>query len=112
MRTSDGLLNRVREEIRRRQTEASKRDDLSADHVDDGLTPVEAALHADARSRYEAGLSRLEEDERLAIIGRLELGYTFAEVASLIDKRTPDAARKHTERALRRLAEQMCVARA
>ena len=74
--------------------------------------PDEAALHADARSRYEAGLSRLEEDERLAIIGRLELGYTFAEVASLIDKRTPDAARKHTERALRRLAEQMCVARA
>ena len=106
------LLNRVREEIRRRQTEASKRDDLPAERIDAGPTPIETALDAEARGRYEAGLAQLEEEERLAVIGRLELGYTFAEVASLIDKKTPDAARKHTERALRKLAGQMCVDRA
>lgn len=101
------LLNRVREEIRRRQTEASKREPLPAEWADAGPTPVEAALNTEARDRYETGLAELEENERLAIIGRLELGYTYAEVASLIDMRTPDAARKHTARALRKLAEQM-----
>ena len=106
------LLNRVREEIRRRQTEVTRRDDLPDEQADDAPTPIESVLEAEAHGRYEAGLAQLEEDERLAIIGRLELGYTFAEVASLIGKRTPDAARKHTTRALRKLAERMCVASA
>lgn len=105
------LLNRIREEIRRRRGEASVTTALSDGLASDAPSPASLAETAEARSRYEHALGALDEDDRLAIIGRIELGYTFAEVASLVGKRTPDAARKHTERALRALAEQLRDAR-
>ena len=46
-------------------------------------------------------------DEREAIIARVELGYSNEELAEVLDKPTPDAARKAAHRALVRLAEEM-----
>jgi RNA polymerase sigma-70 factor (ECF subfamily) len=57
--------------------------------------------------RYESALDRLRPEEREAIILRVELGYTYDEVARLLDKPTSSAAHKATKRALVRLAEEM-----
>lgn len=57
--------------------------------------------------RYEAALQRLRPEEREAIILKVELGHTYADVARLLDKPTADAAHKATKRALVRLAEEM-----
>ena len=46
-------------------------------------------------------------EEREAIIARVELGYSYEELALMLDKPTSDAARKMAQRALVRLAEEM-----
>lgn len=60
---------------------------------------------------YEEALGRLRGEEREAIILKVELGYTYEEVARLLEKPTADAAHKATKRALVRLAEEMARGR-
>jgi RNA polymerase sigma-70 factor (ECF subfamily) len=57
--------------------------------------------------RYENALTRLRPAEREAIIARVEMGYTYEELADALGKPSPEAARKAAERALVRLAEEM-----
>jgi RNA polymerase sigma-70 factor (ECF subfamily) len=75
-------------------------------------SPLEQAIGRENLQRYERALARLDLVEREAIIGRVEMGYTFQELADALGKPTPDAARKATERALIKLAEEMRRARA
>jgi DNA-directed RNA polymerase specialized sigma24 family protein len=51
----------------------------------------------------------LRPDEREAIIGRVEMGYSYEELAEALGKPSPDAARKAAQRALVRLIQQMGV---
>ena len=48
----------------------------------------------------------LPPEEREAIIGRVEMGYTYQELADALGNPSADAARKAAERALVRLAEE------
>ena len=50
-------------------------------------------------------------EEREAIIGRVELGMTYADLAEALGKPSSEAARKTAARAFRRLAEEMKVDR-
>ena len=52
-------------------------------------------------------LERLTPQDREAIIGRVEMGYSYEELAEALGKPTADAARKAARRALVRLAEEM-----
>jgi len=61
----------------------------------------------EAVERYELALAQLNSAEREAIIARIELGQTFAEVAGALGKPTPEAARMAVNRALARLARLM-----
>ena len=56
---------------------------------------------------YDEALDRLTASEREAIIGRIELGLTYPELATAMGKPGPDAARMAVARALVRLAEEM-----
>ena len=61
-----------------------------------------------ASGYYEAMTGRLPtEEEREAIITRVEFGLSFAEVAEVLGKRSPDAARMAVVRALVKLAREM-----
>ena len=57
--------------------------------------------------RARAGDQRLNAEEREAVIARVEMGYSFEELAEALGKPTPDAARKTAHRAVVRLAEEM-----
>jgi RNA polymerase sigma-70 factor (ECF subfamily) len=106
------VLNKLRDELRKhgRQPEILTLDNtVSADAlgIEGGESPLALAVGAENLARYQQALGRLRAEEREAIIGRVEMGYTFQELADALGKPTADAARKATERALVRLAEEM-----
>ena len=106
----EAVLNRIRNELRRkgRQPHATDLDGIEIESVE---SPLEQAIGREAIERYEAALQRLSADEREAIIARVEMGYSYEELAEALGKPTPDAARKAARRALVRLAEEMrCAA--
>ena len=100
------VLNAIREELRRkgRRPDGTGLDGLEAD---DNLSPLEQAIGGEAIDRYERALARLKPAEREAIIGRIEMGYSYEELGAALGKPTPDAARKAAQRALLRLVEEM-----
>jgi RNA polymerase sigma-70 factor, ECF subfamily len=100
------ILNRIREELRRtkRRPPTSELDSAAEDN---GRSPLEEAIGREAIERYEQALARLRSQDRELVIARIELGYTNREIAELLDKPTPNAARMATERAIVRLAKEM-----
>ena len=70
-------------------------------------SPLEQAIGREAVEAYEKALERLKPEEREAIIARVELGYSYEELAVTLDKPSAEAARKTAQRALVRLAEEM-----
>jgi len=100
------VLNRIRDEVRRqrRQPDAA---DLSGLEIDAAQSPLEQAIGNEAVERYERALEQLSGEDRAAIIARVEMGYSYEELAEELGKPTPDAARKAAQRALVRLAKEM-----
>ena len=102
----EAVANRIRNELRR----CSPLIDTSVEP--DGLpsrmpSPLETVVSRQALQSYEHALSQLDENDRAAIIGRFEMGYSYDALARAMDRPSPDAARKVTERALRRLLSLM-----
>lgn len=100
------VTNRIRDEIKRFQGRPH-RQPMPAGAVSAAQSPLEAALGAEVFQRYEAALGSLGEAEREGVIGRLELGCSYEEIALLLDKPSPDAARMAVTRALEKLARLM-----
>jgi RNA polymerase sigma-70 factor (ECF subfamily) len=100
------VLNRVRNELRRkgRQPHATDLDGIEIESLE---SPLEQAIGREAVDRYEGALQRLTTEEREAIIARVEMGYSYEELAEALGKPTSEAARKAARRALVRLAEEM-----
>jgi RNA polymerase sigma factor (sigma-70 family) len=100
------VLNRIRDELRRngRQPPNTELDEVQLASRD---SPLEEAIGREAVERYERALARLKPEEREAIIAKVEMGYSYVELAETLGKPTPDAARKAAQRALVRLAEEM-----
>ena len=103
------VLNRVRDELRKkgRRPEVTELDGLE---VDGRRSPLEEAIGSESLERYERALARLRPEEREAIIGRIEMGYSYDELAEALGKSSSDAARKAAQRALVRLVREMNLA--
>jgi RNA polymerase sigma-70 factor (ECF subfamily) len=100
------VTNRIRDELRR-SAATPRRDELPIHAESGAMSPLEAAAGREVFSRYERALADLDEQEREAVIARLELGCSYQEIAALVDKPTTDAARMMVTRALTRLARLM-----
>ena len=100
------VLNRIRDELRRT---GRRPDQVNLDDVELASTqsPLEAAIGREGVERYERALAQLTAPQREAIIGRVEMGYSYEELAGMLGVPTADAARKAAQRALVRLAEEM-----
>ncbi len=70
-------------------------------------SPLEEAIGAEAMESYEAVLASLTEDQRQAVVLRIELGLTFQQVAEATESPSADAARMLVARGLARLSEAM-----
>jgi RNA polymerase sigma-70 factor (ECF subfamily) len=104
------VMNRIRDELRRRARHPAT-EPLTDHSVDDARSPLELAIGREGVERYERALAALTSGEREAVIGRIEMGYTYQELADALGKPTAEAARKAAERALIRLAEELQRAR-
>jgi RNA polymerase sigma factor (sigma-70 family) len=100
------LWNCIRDVARRYQHRGPS-DPLDGDIPDPQPTPLEEAMGRETFARYEAALERLDPDEREAIIARIELGLSHAEVAEALGKSSAAAAHMAVSRALIRLAREM-----
>ena len=100
------VLNRIRNELRRKARHPHETD-LDGIEVESVESPLEQAIGREAVERYEVALQRLTGEEREAIIARVEMGYSYEELAEALGKPTSEAARKAARRALVRLAEEM-----
>jgi RNA polymerase sigma-70 factor, ECF subfamily len=100
------VMNGIRDAIRRagRRPAAVPLDEEMPGH---DLSPLERAIGQAAAARYEAALATLKPGDREAIIGRIELGYDYAELAAALGKPSSEAARIAVRRALLSLAEEM-----
>jgi RNA polymerase sigma-70 factor, ECF subfamily len=100
------VMNRIRDIIRhhKRRPEISV---VSEGIQDEATSPLEAAIGAENLERYEAALERLKAPDREAIIGRLEMLYSYDELATVLGRPSAAAARMAVTRAMKRLAEEM-----
>ena len=100
------VLNRIRDELRRRARTLDV-GELEGQEADCVPSPLERAINREAVERYERSLARLKPHDQEAIICRVEMGYSYAELAESLGKPSPDAARLAARRALLRLLEDM-----
>jgi len=99
------ILNRIKDQVRR----ARRRPGVEMlESVEDRTpSPLELAIGSDVLDRYEAALVELSEVEQRLLHLRVELDFSYEEIAAIMERSTPDAARMATRRALRKLAEMM-----
>lgn len=100
------VVNRVRDELRRKGRRPDSTD-FAGVELDGWPSPLEEAIGREAVEHYERALQRLKPEEREAIIARVEMGYSYDELAEILGKPSADAARMAAHRALVRLAEEM-----
>jgi RNA polymerase sigma-70 factor (ECF subfamily) len=98
----EAVINRIRDELRRRTPNVDASIEIEA-LPSSMASPIDAAASRQAFARYERALGALDDNDRAAIVGRFEMGYSYDALARAMDRPSADAARKATERALRRL---------
>jgi RNA polymerase sigma-70 factor, ECF subfamily len=100
------VYNRIRMEFRRKRSRP-ERAELDSQRETPTASPLELAVGNEALERYEQALARLKPEDREAVIAKMELNCSFAELARALGKPSADAARMAVGRALLRLAEEM-----
>jgi DNA-directed RNA polymerase specialized sigma24 family protein len=75
--------------------------------VDEQTSPLDEAIGSENIARYERALWRLVAADREAVIGRIELRYSYEELAVALGEASASAARTAVAGAMRRLAGEM-----
>ncbi|HEX6903457.1 MAG TPA: sigma-70 family RNA polymerase sigma factor [Thermoanaerobaculia bacterium] len=108
----------LRQAIRNRLTDAYRQYSrrlvdtaVNSDIPGEAPSPLEEAIGQQALDRYEAALLRLKPEEREIIILRIELCYSYNEIAHLLGKPSAVACRMAVSRALANLSVEMGRAR-
>jgi RNA polymerase sigma-70 factor (ECF subfamily) len=100
------ILNRIRDQIR--WTRRRPGPEGVPEYVEDtNPSPLESAIGADILEGYERALEQLNEAERQLVHLRIELDFSYQEIAVIMERNSPDAARMAVKRALLKLAELM-----
>lgn len=100
------IRNQITDEIRRAgKVEVSGVESLEgASHEP---SPFSRTVAAEQQRRYRRALLRLSDDNQELIVGRLDLAYSYEQLALATGRSSPDAARVAVRRALLRLAQEM-----
>jgi len=100
------VMNRIRDVIRR-DRRSPNRAELPDHLADQGKSPLDLVIGSENVARYEAAVQKLSARDREAIVGRLELQYSYEELAVVLDTPTANAARVAVTRAMKRLVDEM-----
>jgi RNA polymerase sigma factor (sigma-70 family) len=102
------VMNRIRDEVRK--VKRRPLDSLDADAFElpaHDPRPDQLTLDAEEERKYKAALALLTEDERMLVVGRIELDYNYDQLALVANRATSGAARMAARRAILKLAEKM-----
>jgi RNA polymerase sigma factor (sigma-70 family) len=97
------LLNAVREQMRR-SLRLPPHEELEEDSGRPEPSEFERWIGREKLELYERGLANLPEDQREAVLLRIEFGYTHRQIADALGKPSANAARMMVARALLVLA--------
>jgi RNA polymerase sigma-70 factor, ECF subfamily len=100
------VRNRILDELRHRQR-TGRAVDLDHETLASTDSPLSDAMTSERWQRYRTGLDRLSEADRELVVARLELGYSYEQIALMTERRSPDAARMAVKRALLQLAKHL-----
>jgi len=100
------MQRRVLDELRRAQRRPAAQE-LTPAERDRAASPLEEAIGREALERYEKSLKLLNDQEREAVVCRVEMGMDYGQIAETLGKPSRDAARMSVSRALVRLAKGM-----
>lgn len=96
------VRNRIRDQARRLQRQPDPTS-LHSDIPDSVPTVLEHVMDAQMWDEYRKALAQLDLADREAIIARFEFGYSYDDVAALLEKPSAAAARMSVNRAMDRL---------
>jgi len=96
------IVDQVRWAARREGSE-----EASESLADQGPSPLEHAIGAELLQRYERACAQLDQDEQLFLHLRIELDFSYDEIAAIMDRPSRDAVRVGVKRSLKKLAELM-----
>ncbi|HSS49301.1 MAG TPA: sigma-70 family RNA polymerase sigma factor [Thermoanaerobaculia bacterium] len=102
----ESIRNKIRDEVRRAgrvEVPASVGSEVPGAES----SPLERALSAERLARYHTAVALLPEGDQELIVGRLDLGLSYEQLALATGRPSPDAARVGVRRALLRLAQEM-----
>ena len=100
------VRNRITDEVRR-QERVGPPEAVDPDALPSNASPLSEAVASETRRRYMDALARLSPADREAVVARLELNYSYKQIALMTGRETPDAARMAVKRVLLRIAEDM-----
>lgn len=101
------LANRIRD-LARKWARRGVSDPIEGDELPGhGVSPLDEAIGAEIRARYEAALSRLRPEDRELIIARIEMGLPYKELVEMFQKPSVSAVTMAVSRAVVRLAQEM-----
>jgi RNA polymerase sigma-70 factor (ECF subfamily) len=102
----EAVRNRIRDEIRRLGRQPTR--EVLEDVVEDrAASPFELAADSEVIRRYKMKLSSLTEEEQQLVVGRIEMGYTYEQLALATGRATVEATRMAARRAVLKLARKM-----
>jgi RNA polymerase sigma-70 factor, ECF subfamily len=100
------LANRIKDVIRYKHRRPIQTE-LPDNAADQGESPLEQVIGLENTERYEAAMLRLRDTDREAIVARVELRYSYQDLAVALGKPSADAARVAVARAVYRLAREI-----
>ncbi len=100
------VINRIRDEVRRIGRQPAPVE-LPEDLRTPTMSPLESAVQSEAYERYRDALGELNTRDREMIVARVEVQWSFAEIAQRFSMPSADAARMAATRALRRLTDKL-----
>lgn len=96
------VRNRILDEVRKSTLETRVVGDAASNLPSEN--PDRLFIERDAKRKFRDALLRLAYDEQQLVIGRVEMGLGYRELAALTGKASPEAARSATRRALLKIA--------
>lgn len=102
------VVHRIQDEVRKVQ----RRPTVGLDEVVFELHSAAPSQHdqlvdAEQERDYKEALASLADQDRLLVVGRIELGYTYEQLALICGRPSSEAARQAVRRAVKRVAERM-----
>jgi RNA polymerase sigma-70 factor (ECF subfamily) len=104
------IINQIRRQVERARRNASLGESNDAE-PSPAPSPLDVTIGREAVARYETALAALRAEDRELIIMRVELGCRYRELACILGRPSPDAARVAVARALTRLGKEMANGR-